>query len=224
VTGVTDSTLVDDDRIRDVRDPRTRGPALAEAVQALASGALIVLPTDTVYGVGADAANPEAVHRLLKAKGRAPSQPPPVLVADLGALDSLACEVPADARALAEVFWPGALTLVVRAQPSLVGDLGEADGTVALRMPDDEIARELVRRAGPLAVSSANRTGYPAATTAGQAFDELGMAVELYLDAGPSPGGEASTVVDAVTLRVLRPGAISVAELREVVQVQEVDR
>ncbi|MCG2799939.1 MAG: threonylcarbamoyl-AMP synthase [Cellulomonas sp.] len=219
---MTDSTPVDGARIRDVTDEETRGSALDEAVAALGRGELIVLPTDTVYGVGADAFTPAAVQGLLDAKGRGRQMPPPVLIADVRTLDGLARDVPAGARALAEAFWPGGLTLIVQAQPSLAWDLGETGGTVALRVPDHQIARELLGRTGPLAVSSANRTGRPAATTAAQAFDQLGESVAVYLDAGPTPGLTPSTIVDATggRLKVLRFGVLDLAALREVAAVE----
>jgi tRNA threonylcarbamoyl adenosine modification protein (Sua5/YciO/YrdC/YwlC family) len=184
----------------------------------------VVLPTDTVYGIAADAFTPPAGQALLDAKGRGRQMPPPVLIGDVRTLDGLATDVPAAARALAEAFWPGGLTLIVRAQPSLAWDLGETRGTVALRVPDHETARALLLRTGPLAVSSANRTGSPAAVTAQEAYDQLGDSVAVYLDGGPSETGIASTIVDATSLvgdsaavvRVLREGAVSREALREV--------
>jgi L-threonylcarbamoyladenylate synthase len=144
-------------------------------------------------------------------------------VASVPVLDALAVEVSADARALAERFWPGALTLILRSQPSLAWDLGETRGTVALRMPDHPVALALLARTGPLAVSSANLTGRPAALTAVDAHDQLGASVRVYLDGGTAPGGVASTIVDATgdVLRVVRPGALTLAKLREVAHVEE---
>lgn len=141
--------------------PSERQASLERASQTLREGGLIVLPTDTVYGIAADAFDPDSVRALLAAKGRGRQMPPPVLVASVAMLDVLGTEISPYARALAEAFWPGALTLIVRAQPSLVWDLGETRGTVALRMPDHEVALELLGSTGPLAVSSANRTGLP---------------------------------------------------------------
>lgn len=208
--------------ILDARDPQSWGPAIDEAVNAVQRGALVVLPTDTVYGIGADAFSPEAVAELLAAKGRGRQMPPPVLVGDVRTLEGLARDVPDAVRALVERFWPGGLTVICLAQPSLAWDLGETRGTVAVRMPDHPAALALLRRTGPLAVSSANRTGSPAAVTAGQAREQLGDAVAVYLDAGPAPGGMASTIVDATTdtLRVVRVGALSVADLAEVAPVE----
>ncbi len=210
------------ERIRPAADSTRWGPAIDEAVNVVARGGLVVLPTDTVYGIGADAFSPPAVQALLDAKGRGRQMPPPVLIADVLTLDGLATDVSAHARLLAEAFWPGGLTLVVSAQPSLAWDLGETRGTVALRVPDHETARALLRRTGPMAVSSANRTGNAAATTAQDAHDQLGDRVALYLDAGEAPGGVSSSIVDATNggLRLLRAGAISLERLREVAPVE----
>jgi L-threonylcarbamoyladenylate synthase len=208
-------------RTRDVSDPALWGPGIDEAVNVVSRGGLVVLPTDTVYGIGCDAFTPPAVEALLAAKGRGRQAPPPVLVPDVRTLDGLATDVPDAVRALVERFWPGGLTLICRAQPSLAWDLGETHGTVALRMPDHPAALAVLRRTGPLAVSSANRTGQPAALTAAQAQEQLGDSVHVYLDAGPVPGGVASTIVDATGdgLRLVRAGAVSLAALREVVAV-----
>ncbi|WP_418276266.1 L-threonylcarbamoyladenylate synthase [Isoptericola jiangsuensis] len=185
----------------------------------------MVLPTDTVYGIGADAFDADAVAALLAAKGRGRQMPPPVLVPDVRTLDGLATEVSDDARALVEAFWPGGFTIILAAQPSLHWDLGETHGTVALRMPDHPAALALLRRTGPLAVSSANRTGSPAALEVAEAVEQLGDPVACYLDGGTAPGGVASTIVDATGahLRVVRAGAIGLDRLREVAPVLDVD-
>ncbi|WNM26642.1 L-threonylcarbamoyladenylate synthase [Demequina capsici] len=201
-------------------DPATWGPSLDAAVHAVERGDVIVLPTDTVYGVGADAFQPDAVARVLAAKGRGRQMPPPVLIPDVRTVDGLAIDVPESARALMEAFWPGALTVIVMAQPSLAWDLGDTHGTVALRMPDHEAALALLRRTGPLAVTSANRTGTPAATSAADAQAQLGEAVSVYLDAGDSPLGEASTIVDATNpagLRIVRAGGVTQEDIVGVV-------
>lgn len=192
--------------------------ALNSAIQALENGDLVVLPTDTVYGIGADAFNHEAISRLLTAKGRGREMPPPVLVGDSTVLDALAVEVPQTARDLVTAYWPGALTIVVRAQPTLAWDLGETQGTVALRMPDHPAALALLRRYGPLAVTSANLTGQPPAQEISAAVRYFGEGVRAYLDAGPTPGPTASTIIDATgdTLRVLRHGVITEEQIREV--------
>lgn len=203
----------------DTRDEAEREQGLAEAALAVQRGGLVVLPTDTVYGVGADAFDPASVRRLLAAKGRGREMPPPVLVSTPTTLDALAVGVPSYARALVEALWPGPLTLVCRQQPSLQWDLGDTRGTVAVRMPADEVALALLERTGPLAVSSANRTGMPAATDADAAERMLGESVDVVLDDGPRPSPEPSTIIDATgdTGRVLRLGALSLERVNEVV-------
>ena len=208
--------------IRPAHDASEWGAAVDEAVHVVQGGGLVVLPTDTVYGIGADAFSPDAVTALLAAKGRGRQMPPPVLVGSVATLDGLATDVPPEARSLAEHFWPGALTIILRAQPSLAWDLGETHGTVALRMPDHPAALALLARTGPMAVSSANLTGRRAALTATEAHAQLGDAVRVYLDAGLAPGGVPSTIVDATgdTLRIVREGALSLEELRGVAHVE----
>lgn len=194
---------------------------IQQTVAAVRGGELIVLPTDTVYGIGCDAFNPDAVNALLAAKGRGRHMPPPVLIGSTETLTALAETVTEEVQALAEAFWPGALTIICRAQPSLMWDLGETRGTVALRMPDDAAALALLRATGPLAVSSANRTGFPAATTIADAEAQLGDSVAVYVDGGPSRGGAPSTIVDATgpELTVVRAGALTTEELAAVVPV-----
>lgn len=208
--------------IRDCTDSASLAGVLDSAALAVSQGRLLVLPTDTVYGVGADAFNPAAVANLLAAKGRDRQMPPPVLVGTKETAQALAAEISEPVRALIDRFWPGALTIIVGSQPSLAWDLGETQGTVALRMPDSEQALELLQRTGPLAVSSANKTGMPAATTAQAAADMLGESVSLYLDAGESGGGVSSTIVDATALpiRIVREGGISREQLAEVVELE----
>jgi len=206
-------------------DPATWGPSLDAAVHAVSRGEVIVLPTDTVYGVGADAFSPDAVARLLAAKGRDRQTPPPVLIPSVRTVDGLARDVSVAARALMDSFWPGPLTVIVHAQPSLAWDLGETRGTVALRVPDHGAALALLARTGPLAVTSANLTGKAAATSAEDAREQLGPAVSVYLDAGDSPLGIASTIIDATgpALRVVRDGGVSWDKLVEVVGVEAFD-
>jgi len=192
--------------------------AVEAASHALQRGDLVVLPTDTVYGIAADAFDADAVQELLDAKGRGREMPPPVLVSSATTLDALAVRVPTWARALVEEFWPGALTLVCHAHTSLQWDLGDTRGTVAVRMPDHPVALEVLERTGPLAVSSANLTGEPAALDADRAEEMLGDDVEVVVDDGASPGGEASTIVDVTCTpgRLLRAGAISLERLNAV--------
>ncbi len=203
---------------------------------AIGRGELVVIPTDTVYGVAADAFSPAAVQRMLDAKGRDRTAPPPVLLPGIPTLDALAEEIPDEVRALVAEFWPGGLTVILRARATLDWDLGETRGTVALRMPSDTIALELLSETGPLAVSSANRTGEPAATTAAEAEAMLGDAVAVYLDGGPVgsayPGSDersGSTIVDATglsapgpdgaagKLRIVRHGVIPDAAIARIV-------
>lgn len=199
------------------------GPAIDEAVHALARGALVVVPTDTVYGLAADAFNPAAVAALLAAKGRGRQMPPPVLVPDVRTLDGLATRISDEVRTLVANFWPGGLTIICHAHTSLAWDLGETAGMVAIRMPDHPAALALLARTGPLAVSSANLTGQPAALSAEAAFAQLGGSVAVYLDAGRVTGGLASTIVDATgdALRLVRAGAVPLELLQSVVAIAD---
>lgn len=208
----------------DCSEPEQLVAGLRAARRAIAAGELVVTPTDTVYGIAADAFQPAAVQRLLTAKGRGRENPPPVLVPDVATLGALSAETPPVVSTLVDAYWPGALTLVCRAAPTLSWDLGETAGTVALRMPDDAVCLELLRDTGPLAVSSANRHGLPAAVTAAEAQEMLGDTVAVYLDGGPSRGGEASTILDMTgvvasgVITVLRRGAIPTESITAVAQ------
>lgn len=204
-------------QVYDAAAGEERAVALDAAALAIQRGRLVVVPTDTVYGIAADAFDSEAVQRLLDAKGRGRDMPPPVLVSTASTLDALATKVPDYARPLTDAFWPGPLTLVCHEQPSLRWDLGETRGTVAVRMPDHELTRELLDRTGPLAVSSANLTGRPAATTATQAAAMLGDRVAVIVDGGASTGAVPSTILDVTAdrPRLLRLGALTVRQLDE---------
>lgn len=218
-----------------VNPPTSARTAAIDAAAARArAGGLVILPTDTVYGIGTVAADAGAVARLLDAKGRGRQMPPPVLVAGRDQLDGVVADPPDAARALMDGFWPGALTLVLDAAPELAWDLGETGGTIAVRMPDHPLALALLRATGPMAVTSANPTGEPPATDAagarrafpGLVTDDPGEAEGgrpgiLLLDGGPTPGPVPSTIVslagdDAVRPRVLREGRIPAARIREV--------
>lgn len=205
--------------IYDCTEPDGRAAGLDAAAAAIDRGELVLLPTDTVYGVAVDAFSPLAVTGLLAAKNRGRAMPVPVLIGEAATLAGLVLQVPPVAQDLAAAFWPGGLTLVLEHAPSLAWDLGDAEGTVAVRLPDDDLARELLRRTGPLAVSSANRSGRPAATTAQEAVEQLGEHAAVALDGGPRASSAASTIVDCTgpAPRVLRVGAIPVDRLREVV-------
>lgn len=203
----------------DLNDPAQRMEGFAAAKKAFGRSGLVVIPTDTVYGLAADAFDPTGVRRLLRAKGRGRNMPTPVLIGSADTLRALAANLTVETRELAEAFWPGGLTLICRQQPSLRWDLGDSRSTVALRMPDQGDTIDLLSDIGPLAVSSANLTGRPAATTIEDASAMLGDAVDVYLDAGPTSGNLASTIVDCTdaVLRVVRLGVVGVEQLREVV-------
>jgi L-threonylcarbamoyladenylate synthase len=205
----------------DCADTQQRDYGLTAAVTAVQEGELVVLPTDTVYGVGADAFNPKAVAELLAAKGRGRNMPPPVLVGSVRAAAALTESLGAYGQDLIDEFWPGPLTLVFRASSTLMWDLGDTMGTVAVRMPLHPVALDLLRRTGPMAVSSANRHGLPAATTAEEAETQLGDLISVYLDGGPCVDNVPSTILDltGTVPRMLRAGVISVDDLRRVVPV-----
>ena len=188
------------------------------AAEAVRRGDLVVLPTDTVYGVGVDAFAPDAVAAVLAVKGRGREMPPPVLIPSARTVDGLATNVPAYARDLIQAFWPGPLTLVLDAQSSLMWDLGETNGTVALRMPQDATALMLLAEVGPMAVTSANVSGQPPAKTILEATAQLGSAVSVYLDAGPCAGALPSTILDCTGEApvILRAGALSAGEVQRV--------
>jgi tRNA threonylcarbamoyl adenosine modification protein (Sua5/YciO/YrdC/YwlC family) len=195
----------------DCTTPEGRANGISAAAAAVRRGDVVVLPTDTVYGIGCDAFDATAVASVLAAKGRGRDMPPPVLIPTPRTAQGLATQVPDYAQRLMERFWPGPLTLVLKAQTSLHWDLGETNGTVALRVPDHEIALELLSDIGPMAVTSANTTGDPAAHTVDDARAMLGESVSVYLDGGPVSEGDPSTIIDCtgdvpVTLRL---GAIS---------------
>ncbi|MEU4395601.1 L-threonylcarbamoyladenylate synthase [Kribbella sp. NPDC023855] len=194
-------------------------PAYRAAVDAIEAGDLVVLPTDTVYGIAADAFKADAVQRLLDAKGRGRDMPPPVLISVVESLEALATDIPEAGRKLCEAFWPGPLTVICHAQGSLMWDLGDTQGTVALRVPDHENTRELLSRTGPLAVSSANLSGQPAALDVYDAEAQLLDTVAVYLDGGAVTGGQPSTIVDLTgdVPHVVRIGALSIQQIREIV-------
>ncbi|WP_329379215.1 L-threonylcarbamoyladenylate synthase [Streptomyces sp. NBC_01351] len=208
----------------DCNDATDRKTGLREAASAVRRGELVVLPTDTLYGIGADAFSPEAVHDLLAAKGRGRGMPTPVLIGSPNTLHGLVTDFSEQAWELVDAFWPGALTIVAKHQPSLAWDLGDTGGTVAVRMPLHPVAIELLTEVGPMAVSSANLSGQPAPEDCDAAREMLGDSVSVYLDGGPTPGIQPSSIVD-VTGKVpvlLREGALTAEQLREVVPDLEV--
>ncbi|GGO14341.1 threonylcarbamoyl-AMP synthase [Microbispora rosea subsp. aerata] len=203
----------------DCADQIERMTGLAEATSAVRRGELVVLPTDTVYGIGADAFTPSAVNALMEAKGRGRDVPAPVLVGTVRAANALVESLGTYGQDLVDAFWPGPLTLVLRANRSLSWDLGDTKGTVAVRMPMHPVALDLLKETGPMAVSSANRAGNPPATTVDEAQEQLGDSVDVYLDAGPCADTVPSTILDLTTAvpRVLRKGAIPVDKIRAIV-------
>lgn len=208
----------------DCNDVTDRATGLREAASAVRRGELVVLPTDTVYGVGADAFSATAVADLLAAKGRGRSMPTPVLIGSPNTLHGLVTDFSETAWDLVDAFWPGGLTLVARHQPSLAWDLGDTRGTVAIRMPLHPVAIELLTDFGPMAVSSANLTGHPAPESCDDAQEMLGDSISVYLDGGPTSGNLPSSIVDVsgeVPL-LLRAGVLDADELRKVVPDLEV--
>ncbi|GAA1732001.1 L-threonylcarbamoyladenylate synthase [Nonomuraea bangladeshensis] len=203
----------------DCSDPEQKAEGLKEATEAVRRGELVVLPTDTVYGIGADAFTPAAVTALLDAKGRGRDMPPPVLVGTVRAATALVDDLGPYGQDLIDAFWPGPLTLVCKANRALSWDLGDTKGTVAVRMPLHPVALELLKETGPMAVSSANRSGAPAATTAEDAETQLGESVAVYLDGGKTTDDTPSTILDLTTAvpRLLRRGAIPVQKLRGII-------
>lgn len=194
-----------------------------QAKVGLDRGEVVVIPTDTVYGLAADAFNAKGVELLMTTKGSEKALPPTVLIPRVETMSALATDLPLIANQLAAAFWPGALTMVLKAQSTLNWDLGETRGTVALRVPDHKITLALLEDVGPLAVTGANKSGEPAAVTAQQAAEYFENKVSVYLDAGTSAKGEASTILDlsqvrdGQPIRVLRKGAISLDRIRSVI-------
>jgi len=209
-------------QVFDCADESQRATGISAAVSAVKGGRLVVLPTDTVYGIGADAFDGAAVSALLAAKGRGRDMPVPVLVGSWTTIDGLVYTAPTAARELIRAFWPGALSLVVRQAPSLQWDLGDANGTVMLRMPLHPVAIELLRAVGPMAVSSANVSGQPPAITVSDAVDQLGDKVEVYLDGGTAEAQAASTIVDLTGLqpKILREGPVTAARVGAVLGIE----
>lgn len=185
------------------------------AVQLLASGELVCYPTDTVYGLGAAATNDAAVRRLYAVKGRDPKTPLPVLLSDPEAASSVA-EVTPVARTLIRRFWPGPLTIVMRKAPGFRSLALAGQDTIALRVPDMDILRQIIRALGqPITGTSANRSGARSPKTAAEAAFQLGDMVALVIDGGPAPLGQESTIID-ITCHppaILRAGPIGREEL-----------
>lgn len=208
-------------KVYDCSDDTEREVGITAAENAVRAGRLVVLPTDTVYGLGCDAFDRAAVAALLNAKHRGPDMPVPVLVGSWQTIDGLVAAVTPQMKALIKAFWPGGLSLVVTEAPSLPWDLGDANGSVMVRMPLHPTALELLRRTGPMAVSSANISGQAPATNVISAKQQLGAEASVYLDGGEADLGVASTILDLTVQppRILREGAISAERLQEVLGV-----
>lgn len=210
-------------KIYDCSDEASRATGISAAVDAARNGRLVVMPTDTVYGLGCDAFDNDAVAKLLATKRRGPDMPVPVLVGSWDTIQGLVQRYTDQARLLVEAFWPGGLSIVVRQAPSLPWNLGDTRGTVMLRMPLQPVAIELLRQVGPMAVSSANISGQAPPTTAQAAYEQLGGAVNVYLDGGEAAIGTPSTIIDisGPTPRILREGAVATGRIAEVLEVSE---
>lgn len=195
-------------------DAKVRAAALLLKV-----GGMVAFPTDTLYGLGVDAFNADAVERVFLAKGRARDQGLPVLLADVSQLDQVATDVPPAALRLADRFWPGALTMVLRRSPNLPAVVSGGGFTVAVRVPAHPVPVRLVRElGGPITGTSANKSGAPDPVTAAEVEAQLGPWLDYVIDLGTAPRGEPSTIVDMSTPRprILREGAIPAAAIREV--------
>lgn len=188
---------------------------IERALAVLNAGGLVVFPTDTVYGVGAPVDAEESIERLYTAKGREETKAIPVLLGDVAQLDRVATGLTESARRLAGRYWPGPLTLIVSRRPDLPKALSPYP-TVGVRIPDHALARRLLRSAGPLATTSANRSGQPSPVTAQEALAQLDGRVELIIDGGRTPGGVPSTVVDCSgpELKILRAGPLTAEQIR----------
>lgn len=206
-----------DTRVLRVHPWRPEPRVVAAAAEVLRAGGLVAFPTETVYGLGADALDADAVRKIFVAKARPADDPVIVHVCGGGAeVDRVAREVPAEARRLMELFWPGPLTLVLRRGPAVPPVVTAGGDTVAVRCPDHPLARALIRAAGtPLGAPSANRFAHTSPTSAEHVFDDLGGRIDLILDGGPTRIGVESTVLDMTSEvpTVLRPGGVSLEDL-----------
>ena len=189
-----------------------------EAVETLRNGGVAAIPTDTVYGLAAHGLDPAAVARVFEVKGRPAGMALPLLLADTADLSLCCVDVPDSALSLADAFWPGSLTLVLRRSGAVPDDVTAGGDTVAVRVPDHPVPREIARRLGsPITGTSANRTGLPPATTADEVREQVGDRVDYVLDGGPVRSGVPSTVLDLTrpTPAIVRPGAVSAGAIAE---------
>ncbi|MFP7707494.1 L-threonylcarbamoyladenylate synthase [Trueperella sp. LYQ141] len=194
--------------------------ACAQARRVIEAGQVLCLPTDTVYGIGADPRNPQAITALLAAKSRTRQMPPPVLVASIDQARELCAEINVAAQTLMEHYWPGALTIILPARPNLGWDLGQTNGTVALRMPDSPDTLALLAEIGPLAVTSANLHGRTPARDVDEAYEQLGESIALYLAGPVCASVTPSTIIDlSSSPRIVRVGAIAPQLLSELLGV-----
>ncbi len=199
---------------------------LQKAAALLREGALVAIPTETVYGLAADARNGKAVASIFAAKGRPMDNPLIVHIADMSELAALVSEIPQKALALAAAFWPGPLTMIFKKGPIIPQEVSAGLSTVAVRMPSHPVARQLIRLSGcPLAAPSANRSGIPSPTDAARVADDMDGRIAAIVDGGDCEVGVESTVIDITgdAVRLLRPGAVTVEMLQSVVGAVEVD-
>ena len=195
--------------------------AISHALEILHRGGLVAFPTDTVYGVGALVYDGKAIESIYVAKDRPIEKAIPVLIADAEDMNKVGMDIPDIARRIAARFFPGPVTCIIPKQPTLPSAVS-ATSTVGVRVPDHEIARALLRAAGPMAVTSANISGQPSPSTAEEVFAQLNGRIELIVDGGKTPGGVPSTVVDCTSdeIKILREGPISLAEIRSRLQIE----
>ena len=184
--------------------------AIEASANVLAGGGLVVFPTDTVYGLGANVMNINAIERIFELKGREHTKAIAVLLGSMEQLEFVTSSFPDSAQKLGELFWPGALTMVIKRKNNLPNNLSP-DDTIGIRIPDHKFARTLISRVGPLATTSANLSGFASATNAEMAYEQIGSQVDLIIDGGKSIGGVASTVIDCTgePLKILREGALT---------------
>jgi L-threonylcarbamoyladenylate synthase len=198
--------------------PATSPLVISRALDVLRAGGLVAFPTDTVYGVGALAFDGKAVESIYAAKERPIEKAIPVLIGEIADLGSVAEEIPLIATKWIARFWPGPLTVLFPKKPSLPSVVS-ATSTVGVRIPDHEVARDLLRLAGPMAVTSANISSQPSPTTAEEVYQQLGGRIALIIDGGKTPGGVPSTLVDCTVeeIQILREGPISKEQLLNVI-------
>ena len=189
--------------------------AISTACALIQAGGIIAFPTDTVYGIGVSAFQKEAIDKIYQVKDRSTLKAIPILLGDAEISGQITPALSPAAQILAEAFWPGPLTLILPLLPSLPDNLSPSE-TIGLRVPDHPFAQALLRETGPLAATSANLSGQPSALNADEVLAQLGSRVDLILDGGTSPGGEASTVLDcaAETPHVLREGPLAWADIQ----------